>query len=697
MQWILTYPVWTVFLVVILAAGLTYLLYKNSFQKFEVNRLWIYLLAFLRFSAFSLIGLLLLNPLMKHVKNEKITPVILMLEDHSASIKEGMSLNNLSEYQTKRKQLQEKLSDKYTLHSYRFGLEINDTIVENIYTLQGTDIDKSLNQLAQKHIGQHIGAVILSSDGIYNQGSNPVYNTQFSGIPIYTIALGDTTSQTDAWIQRLRYNDIIYLGDELQVLVDVAAANFDQKTMKVELKNAAGQIIQTQNVLINSKEWNHTIDLKITTQNIGIQKFTVQISPLANEKSYQNNQQEFYIQVIDGRQKVVLLYDAPHPDLKLIKEAINQLKNIDLNVIQVNDLKAIPSDVDLWILHGLPSFNNANATNTLNKITASKAPIWWILSAQTNLNIFNQLQTAIQFQQVNRLPNETTPIYESGFQKFFVSDEAMKWLSQVPPLLVPYGQYQLSPSTEIIWKQKIGTVTTANPLLVTEENNGRASAILLGEGIWRWGMQEFLQYDSKSRTFEWIERLLQFLANKKDHRPFRIRTGKNIYHEGEWISLEGAIYNESAQMINTSDVKAVIKGNNNYSSEFLMDKTLHAYTYNIGKLPAGEYEVQASTTFNNKKLHSVYKFAVQKFDIESYKTKADFQLMNTIAMQHQGKMFTLKNMDGLFNEMENNQQIQPIIKEVSSSKSIIDYQLILLLIFSLLFIEWFLRRFFGQY
>ncbi|HUH75036.1 MAG TPA: hypothetical protein VLZ75_11615 [Chitinophagales bacterium] len=697
MQWILTYPVWTVFLVVILAAGLTYLLYKNSFQKFEVNRLWIYLLAFLRFSAFSLIGLLLLNPLMKHVKNEKITPVILMLEDHSASIKEGMSLNDLSEYQTKRKQLQEKLSDKYTLHSYRFGLEINDTIVENIYTLQGTDIDKSLNQLAQKHIGQHIGAVILSSDGIYNQGSNPVYNTQFSGIPIYTIALGDTTSQTDAWIQRLRYNDIIYLGDELQVLVDVAAANFDQKTMKVELKNAAGQIIQTQNVLINSKEWNHTIDLKITTQNIGIQKFTVQISPLANEKSYQNNQQEFYIQVIDGRQKVVLLYDAPHPDLKLIKEAINQLKNIDLNVVQVNDLKAIPSDVDLWILHGLPSFNNANAANTLNKITASKAPIWWILSAQTNLNIFNQMQTAIQFQQVNRLPNETTPIYESGFQKFFVSDEGMKWLSQVPPLLVPYGQYQLSPSTEIIWKQKIGTVTTANPLLVAEENNGRISAILLGEGIWRWGMQEFLQYDSKSRTFEWIERLLQFLANKKDHRPFRIRTGKNIYHEGEWISLEGAIYNESAQMINTSDVKAVIKGNNNYSSEFLMDKTLHAYTYNIGKLPAGEYEVQASTTFNNKKLHSVYKFAVQKFDIESYKTKADFQLLNTIAMQHQGKMFTLKNMDGLFNEMENNHQIQPIIKEVSSSKSIIDYQLILLLIFSLLFIEWFLRRFFGQY
>lgn len=697
MQWILTYPVWTIFLVVILAAGLTYILYKNSINKFEVNKLWIFLLAFLRFSALSLIGLLLLNPLLKYVKNEKVNPIILLLEDHSASIKEGMNSKDLLKYQTKRNKLQENLSQKYTVQSYRFGLEINDTIAENIYTLQGTDIDKSLNQLAQKHIGQHIGAVILSSDGIYNQGLNPVYNTQFAGVPIYTIALGDSTSPTDAWIQRLRYNDIIYLGDELQILVDVAAENLEQKTMKVDLKNARGQILQTQNVTINSKEWNHTVELKIAAQNVGIQKFKVSISPLANEKSYQNNQQEFYIQVIDGRQMVTIVYDAPHPDLKLIKEAISQLKNIDLNIVQVNDLKTIPSDVDLWVLHGLPSLNNPNANAILNKIAASKTPIWWILSAQTNLNVFNQVQSSIQFQQVNRLPNETTPLYETSFQKFFVSEDAVNWLSQAPPLLVPYGQYQLSSATEVIWKQKIGSVTTANPLLVTEEANGNTSAILMGEGIWRWGMQEFLQYDNKNKTFEWIERLLQFLANKKDHRPFRIRTGKSIYHEGEWISLEGAIYNEATQMVNTPDVKVILKGNNSFSSEFLMDKTLHAYSYNIGKLPAGEYEVQAKTTFNNKKLSSNYKFAVQKFAIESNKIKADFQLLNTMAIQHQGKMVGIGNMETLLNEIENNEQIQPIIKEISSSKSIIDYQLMLFIIFLLLFIEWFLRRFFGQY
>jgi hypothetical protein len=236
MQWILTYPIWTIFLVVILAAGLTYILYNNSNDKFEVNKAWIFLLALLRFSALALIGLLLLNPLMKYVKNEKVNPIILLLEDHSASIKEGMSPKDLLEYQTKVNQLQEKLSNKYTLHSYRFGLDINDTIAENNYKLQGTDIDKSLNQLAQKHIGQHIGAVILSSDGIYNQGLNPVYNTQFAGIPIYTIALGDSTSPTDAWIQRLRYNDIIYLGDELQILVDVASENLEQKDHESGIK-----------------------------------------------------------------------------------------------------------------------------------------------------------------------------------------------------------------------------------------------------------------------------------------------------------------------------------------------------------------------------------------------------------------------------------------------------------------------------
>ena len=150
-------------------------------------------------------------------------------------------------------------------------------------------------------------------------------------------------------------------------------------------------------------------------------------------------------------------------------------------------------------------------------------------------------------------------------------------------------------------------------------------------------------------------------------------------------------------MVNTSDVNVILKGDNNYSSEFLMDKTLQAYTYNIGKLPAGEYEVQAVTNFNNKKLTSNYKFAVQEYALESNKTKADFQLMNTIAIQHQGQMFDLENMEVLWSEIDKNDQIQPIFKEISSSKSIIDYQLILFIIFSLLFLEWFLRRFFGQY
>jgi Na+-transporting methylmalonyl-CoA/oxaloacetate decarboxylase beta subunit len=109
MQWILTYPIWTIFLVVILAAGLTYILYNNSNDKFEVNKAWIFLLALLRFSALALIGLLLLNPLMKYVKNEKVNPIILMLEDHSASIKEGMNAEDLLEYQTKSKSTSRKI------------------------------------------------------------------------------------------------------------------------------------------------------------------------------------------------------------------------------------------------------------------------------------------------------------------------------------------------------------------------------------------------------------------------------------------------------------------------------------------------------------------------------------------------------------------------------------------------------------
>ena len=50
--------------------------------------------------------------------------------------------------------------------------------------------------------------VVLSSDGLYNQGSNPLFHKIAKSVPFYTIPLGDTSVLKDVRITEIHYNEI---------------------------------------------------------------------------------------------------------------------------------------------------------------------------------------------------------------------------------------------------------------------------------------------------------------------------------------------------------------------------------------------------------------------------------------------------------------------------------------------------------
>ncbi|MCO5247414.1 MAG: hypothetical protein M9887_00470 [Chitinophagales bacterium] len=698
MQWILTSPAWSFLLVAVIAAGITFLFYKNSSKNFEIARPWIALMAFLRWAALSLLGLLLLNPLIKKVSNEKIEPVIIAIQDRTASISAGMDKNQLHTFQENYQKTLAEISKKYKVREYDFGTEILDSLNKSrAFQEKGTDIDKALTQVAQRSNGQHIGAVILSSDGIYNQGINPIYNTSFAGIPIYTIALGDTSTQKDMRVQRLRLNDLVYIGDEVEVLADLGAEYLDGKTVNVQLQDSRGNILQQKELSIKDREWHQTQAFTFEPQSAGIFKYKIKTTIFEGERITTNNQQDFYIQVIDGRQKVLLLYDAPHPDIKFIRETLREMKNIEVDVEQIDQWNNVNEKVDLLILHGLPSVKNKVANNKLQQALQKNSSVWWIYSAGTDITAFDQMQSLAKLSNVLKVQNEVLPSFSSNYQKFYVSEASQKWLQEVPPLVAPYGQLELAPIAEICWKQKIGSVETSQPLLVTGEQNQKITAILLGEGIWRWPMQEYFKYGHQNYSQEWVERLVQYIADKSDHRSFRVRTNKTIYNESEWIYLDASIYNESAQMVNSEDVKIVVTSDESYQDEFIMDKTPNAYSYSLGKLPTGTYKIEASSKLGQQTLKSEYRFAVQAFDIETNQIKADFGLMNTIALQNNGKMLTYSEVENLKDLIFQDERIQPIFKESAKTKSLLDFKWLLALIICLLSIEWFLRKLFGRY
>src|SRR6185436_20095022 len=102
--------------------------------------------------------------------------------------------------------------------------------------------------------GQNLGAVILASDGIYNQGSNPVYNNKKLKTTVYTIALGDTTFPRDVLIKRVRSNAIAYLGNSFPIEIEAAAYGYNGTNLSVSVSHN-GQVESIQSISSNSSRF----------------------------------------------------------------------------------------------------------------------------------------------------------------------------------------------------------------------------------------------------------------------------------------------------------------------------------------------------------------------------------------------------------------------------------------------------------
>jgi len=73
--------------------------------------------------------------------------------------------------------------------------------------------------LDDRYVNQNIGAVILATDGLYNEGSDPQYESKNFKSIIYTVALGDTTPKRDLLIGNVNYNKTAFLGNDFEVEV----------------------------------------------------------------------------------------------------------------------------------------------------------------------------------------------------------------------------------------------------------------------------------------------------------------------------------------------------------------------------------------------------------------------------------------------------------------------------------------------
>ncbi|KQN38556.1 hypothetical protein ASE92_03765 [Pedobacter sp. Leaf41] len=673
----------------ILYAWLLYRSNKNLDKKLK------YGLTAVRIIAVAAIAWLLFAPLIKTLNYHLDKPVIIIGQDNSLSVGQVKVAGfDQKLYEQNLKALYDKLSDNYEVKAYNFS----DSVGEGFsFKNQGklTDASAFFQKIRDEYTNRNVGAIVLATDGIFNHGGNPLYSINQINSPVYTIALGDSIPKRDILISNVNYNNIVYLDDDFTIEVQVQAFQSDRENTALTVSQNGAKVEQ-QNIAITGNSFVKTVSVKLYAGKIGVQKYTVQVGALSNEITTKNNSQTFYVEVVDGRQKVLLAAAAPHPDLGVLKEAISLNKHYEAKLALADDLNAIdPSKFDLIVLYQLPDAQNISAS-FLQKVTALKKPIWYILGAQSNVNAFNQIQNQVNLSDANGSVQEVYPDFANGFTSFNLSEEDKKQFSGFDPLLMPFGRLTVNASATPVFNQRIGKVSTQQPLLFFTNEDGLKAGYLMGEGLWRWKLSAAENEIEQSSINNLISQTVQYLSVKDDKRRFKVFTSKSAYDENESIQLNGTLYNESYQPVNEPEVNLQIKNDAGKLFNYVFSKTDKGYLLDAGAMAAGNYSYVASTSLGGQKFTAAGSFYVNALIAEYQQTTANHQLLNTISKQSNGRLFMPADLLKIADEILTNENIKTISYEDRKYDELINLKWLFGLILILLSVEWFLRKRNGE-
>jgi len=696
----ISYPWWYIGLCLLLGALYAFVLYfkDNSFKDAgkKVNR-YIKALSILRFLVVSFLAFLLLMPLLKNRVTSVEQPILVYLQDNSESVKNALKADSTT-FKNNTAELVSQLSENYTLHQYQFGDAFNDNL-DYSFTGKVTNLEGALEEVYNRYANQNVGGIILATDGIYNEGSNPIYSSKTLNVPVYSIALGDTTPKRDIKIERSYYNKIAYLRDKFTLRVDVTATNCAKegsslKVFKISGKNKDRLILKK--IAVKDNDFTKTYDLEIEATTPGINQYQIEIDKIEGEATLQNNVQGIYIDVLDSRQKILLLAAAPHPDITAIKAAIEKNENYETTVAYANNFKGVVNTYDLVVLHGLPS-RNAPVTQLLSDISSKGIPVFYVISQQTSIANFNKAQPLLQINGSNQQLNNAKADMQSGFTLFTLENTMADNLVNLPPINTPFGEYTMGENAVSLLNQKIGTVNTNYPLLVLEQSSAVKRAVLAGEGLWRWRMYDF-QTDANHETVdELIGKTIQYLSVKSDKRKFRCTTAKNLYYENERIGFDAELYNDSYELINDSDATLTITDSEGKAFPFNFNKTATAYKLDAGIFPVGDYNFVAKTIYAGNNFQSKGKFSVIPKQLEALNTVANHQLLNSLAGKSGGAVFYDNQAQAITDSITNNATIKPVMFSNFENSSFINLKWLFFVLLAFLALEWFVRKFHGGY
>ncbi len=669
-----------------LGVGYAYILYSSRYTWGRtLNRV----LFGLRAGLVTALVLLLLGPILKQTENIVEEPSLVFLVDNSKSVKETTDTARLLA------QLGQ-VSKELKTQKHQVAWSSLSGTSDNIhFTSSSSDLSSGLRETISRYEGKNLAGIVLVSDGIYNNGLSPLYLPM--RIPVYTVGIGDTTERADVILKNLAYNRIVYQGNKFPLRAEVNIHGLANQEIAITVLQQ-GKVVQQQRRNSGTKTI-HNFDFQLDATTQGIQRIEVRVENIPRETNLKNNRASAFVEVVEGRKKILLVARAPHPDIKALRSVIEKNSNYEFilhipGIQEADPGLLIPVKVDLLIAYQSPDLEGVT-TSLLASFLKAKSSALIVIGQKTQLRLLPSVGVPVTFDQANQR-DEVQAVLNPNYHDLGFSDDLNTNITQYPPVSVPFGKFSFPATAKIILHQRIGNVITNRPLLYTVEDDHQKIAVLTGEGIWKWRLSEFQETEKTLSFDELFSKLLQYLSTHDDRRKFRCFPIQQEFTSDGPVVMESQIYNDLFEPVYGNSIELELQDEQGKINRYHYVVGEGNTRYRIGGLTEGVYHYKASTEVKGKKEESRGEFLLTGQNQELQNLTADASLMRTLALNTGGKYYTLANVGQLTGDLSAH-PASSLIHSEESFYPLINLKWVFVGLLALISLEWFLRKYSGAY
>ncbi|MAV37268.1 MAG: hypothetical protein CMJ59_17630 [Planctomycetaceae bacterium] len=235
-------------------------------------------------------------------------------------------------------QLIEPLGDEFEIRYYGFSRQVTPVSITADDSEQAAEegvtgignashLGDAIFHVLDDAAGQYVSGILLLSDGQNTGGRSPSLAARAAAAAesrIFAAPLGSSQPMQDVSIVDVYTSGQVAVGDMVSVHVTLASQGFDNRPVKVNLKEG-DEVLASKEAVVRDSEHQH-LELTFEAKQAGERLLTVDVPPLKEEDEalHANNTDSAFVQISEEKLRVLLIDGFPRWDFRFIKNAIRR-------------------------------------------------------------------------------------------------------------------------------------------------------------------------------------------------------------------------------------------------------------------------------------------------------------------------------------------------------------------------------------